>query len=201
MALDRLDHLRLERQFVLTMRDGAHFDFDSAMLTAEARRQIDRFVADLKGVADVHLVIAGHTDNVGPAEYNYELGQRRASGVARYLIARQGFDPLRVVAVSYGASAPLADNRTREGRRKNRRIEILVYREALTSSPGGQRLDIERSGNLGPGLAPRPTAGLADPFNLIDVGRAPAAFVRLARSLPEWRLVHRGGPRRAMHAA
>jgi flagellar motor protein MotB len=66
--------------------------------------------------------------------------------VARYLISRKGMDPLRVTAVSYGANAPLADNTTREGRRKNRRIEILVYKESITSSPGQQRLDLERAG-------------------------------------------------------
>jgi outer membrane protein OmpA-like peptidoglycan-associated protein len=147
-ALDRLDHLRLERRFVLTLRDGAHFEFDSALLLPDAQRQIDRFVAELKGADETLLVVAGHTDNVGAAEYNHELGQKRAASVARYLVARKKIDPLRVAAVSYGSSAPLADNRSREGRRKNRRIEILVYKEHITSSPGGQRLDLERTGGV-----------------------------------------------------
>jgi outer membrane protein OmpA-like peptidoglycan-associated protein len=151
-ALERLDHLRLERQFVLTLQDGAYFDFDSALLAPGTQRQIDRFVTELKGTNDMLLVVAGHTDNTGSEDYNFELGQKRAASVIRYLISRKGFDPLRVKAISYGASAPLADNNTREGRRKNRRIEILVYKENITTSPAGQRLDLKRTGGLRSGF-------------------------------------------------
>ena len=146
IALDRLDNLHLEKRFVLSLKDGAHFSFDSAAMTQETRRQIDRFVDDIRDVDDVLLVVVGHTDSTGSAEYNFELGQKRATGVARYLISRKGMDPLRVMAVSYGANAPLADNTTQAGRRKNRRIEILVYKESITSSPGRQHLDLERAG-------------------------------------------------------
>jgi outer membrane protein OmpA-like peptidoglycan-associated protein len=151
-ALDRLDNLRLERRFVLTLRDGAHFEFDSALLTPEAQRQIDRFIAELKGAEETLLIVAGHTDNIGAEDYNFELGQKRAASVARYLIGYKGVDPLRVTAISYGSTAPVADNRTREGRRKNRRIEILVYKENITSSVEGQRLDLERTGGLRSGF-------------------------------------------------
>jgi flagellar motor protein MotB len=65
--------------------------------------------------------------------------------VSKYLVTRKGLDPLRVTLVSYGASVPLGDNGTSEGRRQNRRIEILVYKEDITSSPGGQRLALQRS--------------------------------------------------------
>jgi outer membrane protein OmpA-like peptidoglycan-associated protein len=146
VALDRLDNLRLEKRFVVNLKDGAHFTSDSATMTHETRRQLDRVVDALKDADDAIIVVVGHTDNTGPEDYNFELGQKRATGVARYLISRKGIDPLRVMAVSYGANAPLTDNTTREGRRKNRRIEILVYQESITSSPGRQRLDLERAG-------------------------------------------------------
>ena len=136
-ALDRLDHLRLERRFVLYLKEGANFPFNSDALTPETRSQIDGFLSDLKETDDAIFLVAGHTDNVGSEAYNYELGQKRAASVARYLIAHKRLDPLRVTAVSYGKSAPIADNATREGRRKNRRIEILVYKEAITASSGG----------------------------------------------------------------
>lgn len=135
-ALDRLDHLRLERQFVLDLKEGANFAFNSAALTGEARRAIDGFLSDLKETDDAIFLVAGHTDSTGPEDYNYELGQKRAASVARYLTTHKRIDPLRVNTVSYGESAPLADNATLEGRHKNRRIEILVYEEAITSSPG-----------------------------------------------------------------
>jgi len=127
----------LERRFVLNLKEGANFPFNSNALTPETRSQIDGFLSDLKETDDAIFLVAGHTDNVGSEAYNYELGQKRAASVARYLIAHKRLDPLRVTAVSYGKSAPIADNATREGRRKNRRIEILVYKEAITASSGG----------------------------------------------------------------
>ena len=146
VALERLDNLRLEKRFVLNLKDGAQFAFDSATMTHETRRQLDRFADALKDADDTIIVVIGHTDNTGSEDYNFELGQKRATGVARYLMSRRGIDPLRIMAVSYGANAPRTDNATREGRRKNRRIEILVYKENMTSSPGRQRLDLERAG-------------------------------------------------------
>lgn len=131
-ALDALDHLRLEKRFVLDLKEGANFSLNATALTPDARRAIDGFLSDLKETEGTLFLVAGHTDNVGSQDYNYELGQKRANTVARYLISK-GADPLRVTAVSYGASAPLGDNGTREGRRKNRRIEILVYKEAISA--------------------------------------------------------------------
>lgn len=135
-ALARLDHLRLERQFVLNLKEGTNFAFDSSALTPAVQAQIDGFLNDLAETEEAVFLVAGHTDNRGSEDYNYQLGQRRAASVARYLITK-GIDPLRVTTVSYGESAPVADNTTLEGRRKNRRIEILVYKEAITSSPHG----------------------------------------------------------------
>ncbi len=123
-ALDRLDHLRLEKRFVLDLKEGANFSLNSDALTADVRRQIDGFLSDLKETDDAVFLVAGHTDSTGPDGHNYELGQKRAASVARYL------------TVSYGENSPLADNTTAEGRRKNRRVEILVYKEAIRSSSG-----------------------------------------------------------------
>jgi OOP family OmpA-OmpF porin len=79
------------------------------------------------------FVVAGYTDSVGHEDYNYELGQRRATSVAGYLVGDKGLDPTQVRVVSYGASKPVADNSTRDGRRSNRRVEILVYQERITT--------------------------------------------------------------------
>ena len=137
-ALSSLGSLRLERRFVLDLREGANFAFNATSLTDQAKREIDGFFSDLKGDLEetdsaVYLV-AGHTDSVGSEDYNYELGRKRAESVARYLITHKKMDPLRVIPVSYGKSAPLADNANREGRSKNRRVEILVYKEAIASA-------------------------------------------------------------------
>ena len=65
--------------------------------------------------------------------YNYELGKKRADAVSRYLITKKSLDPMKVIPISYGQSAPVAENTNNQGRSKNRRVEILVYREGITS--------------------------------------------------------------------
>src|SRR5437879_9632347 len=138
-ALSAIANLRLERKVVIDMKDGANFAFNSSSLPASAQREIDSFLSDLKGdVAGSDatvFVVAGHTDNVGNDAYNYELGKKRADAVSRYLITQKKLDPMRVMPVSYGESAPVNDNKSPQDRAKNRRVEILVYREGITSEP------------------------------------------------------------------
>jgi len=135
----KLANLRLERRFVIDMKEGANFAFNSANLPAQAQKEIDGFLSDLKGDAagadGTIFLIAGHTDNVGSENVNYELGKKRADAVSRYLITQKKMDPLKVIPVSYGGSAPLQDNSSSQGRAKNRRVEILVYRDGITSAP------------------------------------------------------------------
>jgi len=138
-ALAGLQHLHLERRLVLDSSQGPTFAVGSAALTENAKREIDGFFADLEGStkseADSErlIVVAGHTDSVGTAGYNYELGQRRADRVAGYLVGKEGVDPTQLRVVSFGPSKPIADNRTSSGRRSNRRVEILVYQERIAS--------------------------------------------------------------------
>jgi outer membrane protein OmpA-like peptidoglycan-associated protein len=134
-ALAGLQNLQLERRLVLDSNHGPTFAFGSAALTTKAKREIGGFLQDLEGsngsASGRLFVVAGHTDSIGGESYNYELGQRRADGVAGYLVGKGGVDPTQVRVVSYGASKPIADNSTSSGRRSNRRVEILVYQEKI----------------------------------------------------------------------
>ena len=138
-ALAGLQNLHLEKKLVLDSTHGPTFASGSDALTANGKREINGFIEDLEGPANTAppsgriFVVAGYTDNVGGESYNYQLGQRRAEGVAGYLVGKEGVDPTQVRAVSYGASRPLADNSTARGRRTNRRVEILVYQEKITT--------------------------------------------------------------------
>jgi peptidoglycan-associated lipoprotein len=138
-ALNAIGNLRLERKLVIDMKDGANFAFNSANLPHEAQREIDGFLSDFKGDSagseGMVFMVAGHTDNVGAEDYNYDLGKKRADAVSRYLITKKSVDPLRVVSVSYGESTPVENNSSAQGRAKNRRVEILVYRDGITSLP------------------------------------------------------------------
>jgi outer membrane protein OmpA-like peptidoglycan-associated protein len=136
----QMNNLHLERRLVLDSSAGPTFAFGSAALNGNAKREIDSFLDDLQsppgaGSASGErvFVVAGYTDNVGQEDYNYDLGQRRATSVAGYLIGEKGLDPAQVRVVSYGASKPVADNSTASGRRKNRRVEILVFQERITT--------------------------------------------------------------------
>lgn len=136
-ALNAIANLRLERKIVIDLKDGVNFGSNSASLPPQAQREIDGFVSDLKGdVAGADgtvFVVAGHTDSVGSEDLNYELGKKRADAVSRYLITKKSMDPMKVIPISYGQSAPVAENTNNQGRSKNRRVEILVYREGITS--------------------------------------------------------------------
>lgn len=138
-ALNTIANLKVERRVVIDVKDGATFGFGSANLPKQAKKEIDAVLSDLKaqpgGLDGTTIVVAGHTDNAGGPDYNYELGQQRANAVARYVTGKTATDPLQVIPVSYGESAPLSANRTATGRAKNRRVEILVYRDVVTASP------------------------------------------------------------------
>jgi len=134
-ALDNIQRLKLERKMVLDLKQGAFFSNNSTVLTEQARRDIDSFLSDLKGEASgtgsLLFVVAGYTDNVGTEKYNYELGRLRADNVASYLTTQKKVDPASLSVISFGENGPVADNATAAGRAKNRRVEILVYRDNI----------------------------------------------------------------------
>jgi outer membrane protein OmpA-like peptidoglycan-associated protein len=134
-ALESLQRLKPERKMVLNFADGARFAINSAQFSAQAKKDIDSFLSDAKGSADdtgnLVWVVAGHTDSSGSASYNYDLSKRRAESIANYLMAEGKVDPTRVMVVGYGERSPVGDNSTEAGRAKNRRVEILVYKESV----------------------------------------------------------------------
>ena len=138
-ALAGLQNLHLERKLVLDSTNGPTFAFGSSALTPNAKREVDGFIEDLEGPTKSEsatgrlFVVAGYTDSVGKEDYNFALGQRRAEGVAGYLVGKEGVDPTQLRVVSYGAGKPVADNSTSRGRRSNRRVEILVYQEKIAT--------------------------------------------------------------------
>ena len=112
-----------------TVRNNeAKFGFDSYEISAEGKAGLDKFVEVLitqnKGV---YLEIQGHTDNTGPEVWNRQLGSKRAEAVMEYLYKQHHIPLHRMQVISFGSSAPVADNGTREGRAQNRRVDILVY--------------------------------------------------------------------------
>ena len=103
--------------------EGVTFATGSSELTPESEKMLLRVLNTLNAYPEMKVEIIGYTDNIGSATNNQRLSQKRANSV-RYWILNKGVDPTRVFAKGYGEQNPIADNKTEEGRRLNRRIEF-----------------------------------------------------------------------------
>jgi peptidoglycan-associated lipoprotein len=103
------------------------FGFDTSDLSPEAKAALDEFAQQIANEnKNVYVEIQGHTDSVGSEKYNEELGLLRAEAVRRYLSQAHKFPLHRINIISYGETAPIADNSARDGRSQNRRVALVV---------------------------------------------------------------------------
>ena len=109
----------------VTYAADAFFDFDKAVLKPEGKAKLDDLVDKVKGINLEVIIAVGHTDSVGSDTYNQKLSVRRAEAVKAYLVSK-GIEKNRVYTEGKGEKQPVADNKTAEGRAKNRRVEIEV---------------------------------------------------------------------------
>jgi OOP family OmpA-OmpF porin len=101
------------------------FDFDKSVVKPEGKAKLDDLANKVRGI-NLEVVIAiGHADSIGSDAYNQKLSVRRAESVKAYLVSK-GIEPNRIYTEGKGEKQPVADNKTREGRAKNRRVEIEV---------------------------------------------------------------------------
>lgn len=120
------------RGLVISLNNAILFDSGSAVIKKEYEEPLIE-IGDLINKADNHIRVEGHTDNrpIVTAAYpsNWELSAARASSVVRLFISQCNTSPQKLVAVGYGEYKPVADNATEEGRKKNRRIDIIILSE------------------------------------------------------------------------
>jgi OOP family OmpA-OmpF porin len=109
----------------VTFAADAFFDFDKAVLKPEAKAKLDDLVGKTAAVALEVIIAVGHTDSVGADGYNQKLSVDRSEAVKSYLVGK-GIEKNRVYTEGKGEKQPVADNKTAEGRAKNRRVEIEV---------------------------------------------------------------------------
>lgn len=117
---------RVGEGIIITFDSGILFDFDRAELKPEARQNVSDLSQTLKKYDDTDIMIVGHSDSQGSDDYNMKLSERRAAGVATYLVGT-GVSSERIEQVGRGESEPVAENETSEGRRQNRRVEVAIF--------------------------------------------------------------------------
>ena len=117
---------RVGEGMVVTFPSGVLFDFDKAALRPVAQQNLGTLAESLQKYSGENVLIVGHTDNVGTADYNLRLSQERAQSAAAYL-RQAGIDPARIRTRGMGESDPVSSNETDEGRQLNRRVELALY--------------------------------------------------------------------------
>ncbi len=125
MAAGKLAEGKFLYETVLSNED-VRFEFDKADLGEDAAAALDEFAARLKEQNEnVYIEIQGHTDSTGEESYNLALGEKRAEAARRYL-SKTGIALHRMSVISYGETEPIDDNKTRDGRARNRRVVLVV---------------------------------------------------------------------------
>ncbi|GAA4407213.1 outer membrane protein OmpA [Quisquiliibacterium transsilvanicum] len=109
----------------VTFAADAFFDFDKSVLKPEGKAKLDDLTGKLKDITLEVIIAVGHTDSIGTDQYNQRLSVRRAEAVKSYLVSK-GVEANRIYTEGKGEKQPVADNKTRDGRAKNRRVEIEV---------------------------------------------------------------------------
>jgi OOP family OmpA-OmpF porin len=118
----------------VTFAADAFFDFDKSVLKPEAQAKLADLVDKTKGINLEVVIAVGHTDAVGTGAYNQKLSVARADAVKNFLVGK-GIEKNRVYTEGKGEAQPVADNKTAEGRAKNRRVEVEVVGTRTRATP------------------------------------------------------------------
>jgi outer membrane protein OmpA-like peptidoglycan-associated protein len=133
-AVANLDNYRIVTE------TAVHFGFDKDNLTKKAQEALDQLATDVPNAKGFIITVEGGTDSVGSAEYNYGLSERRADSVIQYLASKHNIPAHKIYLVGLGKDKPVEDNKSREGRAKNRRVDVrLMTNTAEGSTPAQQQ--------------------------------------------------------------
>jgi len=125
------------------------FGFDKSVLTADDKQQLDSFAGQLGSAKSYILEVTGGTDSTGPAQYNYELSNRRADAVVQYLATKYNIAPHRFYLIGIGKDEYVASNSTAAGRKENRRVQVqLLSNMSAENMPEAQPAPTGQAGNV-----------------------------------------------------
>ena len=103
---------------------SAKFGFNKDVLTPEAKEDLDKLAAGIASTKGYLITVEGGTDSTGPADYNYDLSQRRANAVIQYLASKYSVPAHKIYIIGLGKDKPVESNKTAQGRRENRRVDV-----------------------------------------------------------------------------
>jgi OmpA-OmpF porin, OOP family len=133
-AVANLDNYRVVTETLV------HFGFNKDNLTKNAQEALDQLATDVPNTKGYIITVEGGTDSVGGADYNYDLSERRADSVIQYLASKHNIPAHKIYLVGLGKDKPVDDNKTRDGRAKNRRVDVrLMTNTAEGSTPAQQQ--------------------------------------------------------------
>lgn len=138
-AVRRVDVLQnavvnLDNYRVVT-ETAVHFGFNKDALTKQAKEALDQLATDVPNTKGYIITVEGGTDSVGPADYNYDLSQRRADSVIQYLASAHSIPAYKIYLIGLGKDKPVETNKTSEGRAKNRRVDVRLMTNTTGETP------------------------------------------------------------------
>ena len=116
------------------------FGFNKDNLTKDAKEAIDQLATSVATTKGYIITVEGATDSVGSSEYNYDLSQRRANAVIQYLASEKSVPAHKIYLIGLGKDKPVETNKTAEGRKKNRRVDIRL----MTNTTGRRQTRHQR---------------------------------------------------------
>src|SRR6266699_429814 len=141
-AVHRVDRLQntvanLDNYHVVT-ETSVHFGFNKDNLTKKAQEALDQLATDVANAKGYIITVEGGTDSVGSQDYNYDLSERRADSVIQYLASQHSIPAHKVYLIGLGKDKPVESNKTREGRAKNRRVDVRLMTNSVDGSAPAQ---------------------------------------------------------------
>ncbi len=142
-AVHRVDSLQntvanLDNYRVVT-ETAVHFGFDKDNLTKTGQEALDQLATDVTNAKGYIITVEGGTDSVGNADYNYSLSERRADSVIQYLASKHSIPAHKIYLIGLGKDKPVDSNKTRDGRAKNRRVDVRLMTNSADSGTPAQQ--------------------------------------------------------------
>jgi outer membrane protein OmpA-like peptidoglycan-associated protein len=114
---------------------SVHFGFDKDFLTKQAKDELDKMASVVPNTKGYIITVEGGTDGTGPADYNYTLSERRADSVIQYLSSKYNIPAHKIYLIGLGKDKPVQDNKTRDGRAANRRVDVRLMTNSSGAAP------------------------------------------------------------------